>query len=100
MSRFTLTRFTLSDMLDLSLNQFDQYVIEECQHFLRDNKAYQQTMRDIQTYSALIFYVLLHAMLSRYSSLWCILSSLVPMVLSKDTKGLLYTTVYQLVYPS
>ena len=42
--RFTLTRFTLSDAFDLFTNQFDQYVLEECQHFLRDD-AFLDVMR-------------------------------------------------------
>lgn len=44
--RFTWTRFTLGDALELFLNQFDQYVLEECQHFLRD-QAFMNVMREI-----------------------------------------------------
>jgi len=46
LKRFTLSKFTLSDTYDLFLNQFDQYVLEECQHFLRDPQ-FMQVMREI-----------------------------------------------------
>jgi hypothetical protein len=56
-------------------------------------------MRDIQSFSAMLFFLLVHACLSRFSSLFCILTSIVPVILDKDTKANIYATIYQIVYP-
>ena len=31
--KFTLTNFTLVDIIDLLFNQFDQFILNECPHF-------------------------------------------------------------------
>ena len=87
--RFTFTRFTLSDALSIATNQFDQYVLEDCQHFLRD-AAFMQVMRYIQSVSAAIVFVMVHIPLSKVSSLFAILTSLIPMVLDKSNKENIY----------
>jgi hypothetical protein len=47
----------------------------------------------------MIFFLLTHACLSRFSSLFCIFTSIVPVILDKDTKANIYVTIYQIVYP-
>ena len=91
--KFTLTRFTLIEAFDLFMNQFDQYVLDECQHFLKD-KAFMQVMREIQSVSALIFFVLIHIPLTKISSLFSIVTAVIPVILDKYNKEQIYIGAY------
>jgi hypothetical protein len=64
-------------------------VLEDCQHFLRD-AAFMQAMRYIQSVSAAIVFIMVHIPLSKVSSLFAILTSLIPMVLDKSNKENIY----------
>lgn len=83
--------------MELFLNQFDQHVIEECQHFLRD-PSFLGVMRTIQSVSALIFFVLVHMPLAKISSLFAILTALIPMFLDKKVKQQIFLGVYFAVF--
>ena len=91
--RFTWTRFTLSDALELLFNQFDQYVLEECQHFLRD-QAFMAVMRDIQSVSAMIVFVMIHVPLTKISSMFSLLTAVIPVILDKKNKEHIYLSTY------
>jgi hypothetical protein len=83
--RFTWTRFTLGDALELILNQFDQYVLDECQHFLRD-QAFMNVMRDIQSVSAMLVFVMIHIPLTKISSMFSLVTAIIPVILDKKNK--------------
>jgi hypothetical protein len=57
-----------------------------------------QVMRYIQSASALIFFIMIHIPLSKISSLFAILTALVPMILDKGNKEMIYKSLHQIVY--
>jgi hypothetical protein len=73
-------------------------VIEECQHFLRD-ATFVEAMRYIQSVSALVVFVMVHVPLSKISSLFSIVTAILPMCLDKSNKERFYQMAYFIVYP-
>ena len=74
--------------MDLFMNQFDQFLLEECDH-LKDDEI-MVVMREIQNISALICFIMIHIPLSRISSLFSLLTVTIPMALDKKNKINLY----------
>lgn len=93
--RFTLKKFTLAEIFDLFINQFDQYLITQCQHF--KDQQFMNAMSEIQNYSAMFFFIMIHIPLSKISSLFCLVTALIPLILDKKNKEDIYLTLHQLV---
>lgn len=57
-----------------------------------------QAMRYIQSVSAAIVFIMIHIPLSKVSSLFAILTALIPMVLDKSNKEMIYQALHLMVY--
>lgn len=55
------------------------------------------TMSDIQNYSAMFFFIMIHIPLSKISSLFCIATALIPLILDKKNKEDIYLNLHLLV---
>ncbi|CDW75090.1 UNKNOWN [Stylonychia lemnae] len=93
--KFTLTDFSLNEIIDLFLNQFDQFVVEQCQHFL--DSEFMNVMRNIQNTSAILFFILVHIPLSRVSQFFALVTTMIPLILDKKNKERIYIWAYKAV---
>ena len=55
-------------------------------------------MRDIQSASAIIFFVLIHIPLSKISSLFSVITAIVPVILARGNKELIFQSVHIACY--
>jgi hypothetical protein len=53
-----------------------------------------QVMREIQSISASIFFILIHIPLTKISSLFSVLTAIVPVILDKNNKEQIYLGAY------
>ena len=90
-SKFTFNKFTLMDVIDVSWKQYDLFIIEQCNHF--KDIIFMGIMRDIQNYSAIVFFLLIHIPLSKLSSLYSFMTSIVPLILNRANKDNLYISL-------
>ena len=95
---FNLVYFEPSEYFDYIQDIFDFYVINGCNHFLEiedaglsgEGNVYVDVMREIQSASAAIFFLLVHIPLSRVNSLFCLITGSIPMMLNIKTKYWFY----------
>lgn len=91
MNKFNPAYFILTDYVDFLTDRFDAFLIEECDHFTQQSKnQFTEVMRQIQTQSAIIFFVLMHVPLSRMHSGFCFATALMPMMLNLKSKYWFY----------
>ena len=83
------------DVIDVSWKQYDLFIIEQCNHF--KDTIFMGIMRDIQNYSAIVFFLLIHIPLSKLSSLYSFMTSIVPLILNRANKDNLYISLSQTV---
>ncbi len=57
-----------------------------------------QVMRDIQSISATIVFVMIHIPLTKISSLFSVLTAIIPVILDKRNKEWIYLNAYQLCH--
>ena len=90
--------FETTEYFDHLSDSFDLYVITGCSHFIEiedaglsgESNVYVDIMREIQTKATVIFFILVHIPLSRFNSIFCAITSFVPMMLNIKTKYWFY----------
>lgn len=106
MNKFQPAYCELTGWLDYTQDRFDLFILLDCPHLLHANESfnhdngdsnssmtnasYAEVMRQIQTFSAIIFFVLVHIPLSRINTLFQFFSCLTPMMLNLKTKYWFY----------
>ena len=106
MKKFSPAYCELTGWIDYLGDRFDLFILEDCPHLLHANESYDyendessssminasyaEVMRQIQTFSAIIFFVLVHIPLSRINSGFQFISCLLPMMLNLKTKYWFY----------
>ena len=102
--RFQPAYCTLSAWIDALTDEFDLFLIKECPHLTAEYDSFDSTenkhnplsgdfaevMRQIQSFSAIIFFILVHIPLSRLNSTFCFLTCLLPLLLNLKTKYWFY----------
>jgi hypothetical protein len=91
LQKFNPVYFEFTEQFDYYADKFDIFLILECKHFW-DSSAnkYVEVMRQIQTLSALVFFILVHIPLSRFHSIFCFVTAIVPLALNLKSKYWLY----------
>lgn len=56
----------LTEYVDYMTDSFDVFLIEDCEHYTQTSKnQFTEVMRQVQTQSAIVFFILIHVPLSR-----------------------------------
>lgn len=90
-----MLNFSFSDLVDYIPARFDYFIVTECKH-LKD-LVFIKEIRKILSVSALIFFLLIQIPLSRYSSLFSLLTAFIPCILDKNSKENIYLFLNRLV---
>lgn len=98
MDHFHPAYFEFSEIFDNYVDRFDMFVITDCKHMTDKYKnQYTEVLRDVQTISATIFFICVHVPLSRHHSAWCLVTGLLPMMLSIKAKFWFYEKMNDIV---
>jgi hypothetical protein len=95
MNNFSLDRFALADLVDFIEFKIDHFFLKNCEHF--KDKLFMNSMRSMQSTSAIIFFLLIHIPLSRISSLFSLLTALIPLILTSRNKKAIYLFTSKIV---
>jgi hypothetical protein len=91
LNKFNPVFFEFTEYFDFLADIFDTFLIKDCKHFWENqSNKYVEVMRQVQTTSAISFFVLIHIPLSRFHSLFCFLTAIVPLALNLKTKYWFY----------
>ena len=96
--KFNPAYFEITDIFDNLSDQFDMFIITQCEHFVEvknsglcgENNDYVEVMKEIQSKATIIFFLLINIPLSRMNSLYCFATALVPLCLNIRTKYWFY----------
>lgn len=102
---FNQVYFEQSEYFDFMTDKFDLYIIKYCMHFVEvedeglsgESNIYVDVMRDIQTRSTFIFFLLIHIPLSRLNSMCCFITAMVPLMLNLKTQYWFYEKCNKIV---
>lgn len=98
MQEFNIAYFEISEWFDNLSNKFDLYVIEQCDHFLDDGtNSFLESMRSIQTISAIVFFFAIHIPLSRLHNGFSFFTCIIPIMLNLNSKIWFYEKANQFV---
>lgn len=91
LSTYNPAHCLLTEYVDYLTDSFDAFLIEDCEHYSQTSKnQFTEVMRQVQTQSAIAFFVLIHVPLSRQNSLFCFATALMPMMLNLKSKYWFY----------
>mmetsp|Transcript_1301 Transcript_1301/g.1621 ORF Transcript_1301/g.1621 Transcript_1301/m.1621 type:complete len:198 (+) Transcript_1301:1468-2061(+) len=90
--------FDVPEYFDYMADSFDHFLIGSCAHFTdKRNNLYVDVMRDVQTVSAMVFFLLAHIPLARLHVAYSLATALMPMMLSLKAKYWFYEKANALV---
>jgi len=92
---FSIQSFSFLQATNYLIAKFDLFIEQECQHF--KDQQFIRTIRTISNRSCLIFFVLIHIPLVRFSPLFSLLTALFPCILDKRTKQEVYLGLNRLL---
>ena len=92
--QFDIDSFGINDLYQIADYKWDMYILNQCGHF--KDKFFVRSMKEMQSLSAIIFFTLIHIPLSRISSLFSPVSSLVLLILNDENKKDIYLKINRL----
>ena len=88
----------MSELFDLYWYKFDLFIAEDCDHFIStEDNPYMETMMRIQSYSTIIFFLMIHIPLSRLHSSVSFLTSFIPLFCNMRTKYWFHEKINNLI---